>query len=188
MGPIQGDLQMIKNLIVYASRTGNTEKVANELAKNFERYGWECTLKKLPNNYDAKNPDFSFDDYDFTCVGSPVISELPEDQIRTVTYGSPGLKKLSLGPKCGIVFCTYGGIHLGPPEAAPALKLMEVELMHQCYNVIGSLAIPGSMGDRDLPDVYFSDLKERPNAGDMKAVAAFVDDIMIKLKDYPYYQ
>ena len=59
------------------------------------------TLKKLPKNYDAKNPDFSFDDYDFVCVGSPVISELPEDQIRTVTYGSPGPEKLSLGPKCG---------------------------------------------------------------------------------------
>ena len=180
---------MKKNLIVYASRTGNTEKVAKELAKNFERYGWESTLKKLPKNYDAKNPDFRFDDYDFVCVGSPVISELPEDQIRTVTYGNPGPKKLSPGPKCGIVFCTYGGIHLGPPEAAPALKLMEVELMHQCFNVIGSLAIPGSMkGDRDLPDVYFSDLNDRPNAQDMRDIAAFVDDIMIKLKDYPYYQ
>ena len=179
---------MKKNLIVYASRTGNTEKVANELASNFQRYGWESTLKKLPDNYDAKNPDFSFDDYDFACVGSPVISELPVDQIRTVTYGNPGLKKLSPGPKCGIVFCTYGGIHLGPPEAAPALKLMEVELMHQCYNVIDSLAIPGGMGDRDLPGVYFSDLKERPNAQDMKDVAVFVDNIMNKLKSYPYYK
>jgi flavorubredoxin len=179
---------MKKNLIVYASRTGNTEKIANELAKNFTRHGWENVLKKLPDKYDAKNPDFSFDDYDFACVGSPVISELPVDQIRTVTYGSPGLKKLSPGPKCGIVFCTYGGIHLGPPEAVPALKLMEVELMHQCFNVIGSLAIPGSMGNRDLPEVYYADLKERPNAQDMQNVATFVDSIMTKLKDYPYYQ
>jgi flavorubredoxin len=180
-----------KNLIVYASRTGNTEKVANELAKNFERYGWESILKKLPKNYDAKNPDFSFDDYDFVCVGSPVISELPEEQIRTVTYGSPEPQKLNPGPKCGIVFCTYGGIHLGPPEATPALKLMEVELMHQCYNVIGSLAIPGGRrdrGDRDLSDIYFTDLNDRPNAQDMKDVAAFVDEIMTKLKDYHYYQ
>ena len=68
---------------------------------------------------------------------------------------------------------------------------MEVELMHQCYNVIGSLAIPGGMrdmGDSDSRDIYFKDLKDRPNAQDMKDVAAFVDDIMIKLKDYPYYQ
>ena len=179
---------MKKNLIVYASRTGNTEKVAQELAKNFSRYGWENELKKLPDKYDAKNPDFRFDDYDFACVGSPVISELPLDQIRTVAYGSPGLTKLIAGPKCGLVFCTYGGIHLGPPEADPALKLMEIELMHQCFNVIGALAIPGGMGDRELPDVYFNDLKDRPNAQDMQKVATFVDDIMIKLKAYPYYQ
>ena len=178
---------MKKNLIVYASRTGNTEKVAHELAENFDRYGWESVLKKLPDDYDAKHPDFSFDDYDFVCVGSPVISELPLDQIRTVTYGNPPLKKLEPGPKCGIVFCSYGGIHLGPMEAAPALKLLEVELMHQLYNVIGSLAVPGGMGDFSNPDVYYSDLKDRPNEKDWADVAAFVDDAMGKLKAYPYY-
>lgn len=179
---------MKKNLIVYASRTGNTEKVANELAKNFERYGWENDLKKLPDSYDSKNPDFSFDDYDFACVGSPVISELPLNQIRTITYGNPGRDKLNPGPKCGVVFCTYGGIHLGPIEAAPALLLMEVELMHQLFNVIGSLAIPGSMGDYDNPNSYYGDLIHRPNGKDMVDVANFVDTTMRKLKDYPYYQ
>ena len=178
---------MKKNLIVYASRTGNTEKVAHELSENFDRYGWESILKKLPDDYDAKHPDFSFDDYDFVCVGSPVISELPLDQIRTVTYGNPPLKKLEPGSKCGIVFCSYGGIHLGPMEAAPALKLLEVELMHQLYNVIGSLAVPGGMGDFSNPDVYYSDLKDRPNEKDWADVAAFVDDAMGKLKAYPYY-
>ena len=86
---------------------------------------------------------------------------------------------------------TSGGIHLGPPEAAPALKLMEVELMHQCYNVIGSLAIPGGRhdrDDRDLPDISYRDPNDRPNAQDMKVVAAFVDEIMIKIKEYPYSQ
>ena len=179
---------MKKNLIVYASKTGNTEKVAKELAKNFERYGWTCDLKNIPDDYDVKNPDFSFDDYDFVCVGSPVISELPLDQIRTLTYGKPPLKRLDPGPKCGIVFCSYGGIHVGPMEAAPALKLLEVELMHQLYNVIGSLAVPGSMGDFDNPDVYYNDLINRPNDKDWEDVAAFVDEIMIKLKDYPYYK
>ena len=179
---------MKKNLIVYGSRTGNTDMIAKELAKNFEKHGWTNELKKLPDSYDAKNPDFKFDDYDFACVGSPVISELPVDQIRTVAYGSPGRHKLEMGPKCGIVFCTFGGIHLGPIEAAPALKLMEVELMHQSFNVIGSLAIPGSMGNREMPEVYFEDLKTRPNEQDLKDVAKFVDDIMIKLKDWPYYQ
>ncbi len=179
---------MKKNLIVYASRSGNTEKIAEALAKNFDRYGWESDLKKLPDDYDAKHPDFSFDSYDFACVGSPVISELPLDQIRTAAYGNPGMDKLTMGPKCGIVFCTYGGIHLGPIEAAPALKLLEVELMHQLFNVIGSLAIPGSMGEFCNPGSYFgSDIVGRPDEKDLKTVAVFVDGIMDKLRGYPYY-
>ncbi|MFC1534132.1 flavodoxin family protein [Thermodesulfobacteriota bacterium] len=179
---------MKKNLIVYASNTGNTEKVAKEIAKHFERHGWSNDLNKIPDDYDAKNPDFSFKDYDFVCVGSPIISELPLPQIRTVTYGEPGSHKLSLGPKCGLVFCTYGGIHLGPKEAEPALKLLEVELMHQKFHVIDSLAVPGKMGNISNPDWYFGDLQSRPNENDMKDIALFVDGIISRLKDYPYYQ
>ena len=179
---------MKKNLIVYASQTGNTERIAKEISKNFERHGWSNHLKKLSDDYDVNNPDFSFNDYDFACVGSPVRSELPLPQIRTVTYGKPGRRRLTPGPKCGIVFCTYGGIHLGPPEAEPALKLLEVELMHQEFNVIGSLAIPGKMKSGPIPEGFFKDLHNRPDENDIKNVASFVDEIMDKLKDYPYYQ
>lgn len=59
--------------------------------------------------------------------------------------------------------------------------------IHKLYNVIGSLAVPGSMGDFDNPDVYYNDLINRPNEKDWEDVAAFVDEIMVKLKDYPYY-
>jgi flavodoxin len=177
-----------KNLIVFASNTGNTEKVAKEIAINFERHGWSNDLKKLPNDYDAKNPDFDFKDYDFVCVGSPVNSELPLPHIRTVTYGKPELRKITPGPKCGLVFCTYAGVHLGPPEAEPALKLLELELMHQEFQVIGSLAIPGDLKGRDTSETYFGDLRNRPDERDLKNVALFVDEIMKNLKDFPYYK
>ena len=179
---------MKKNLIVFASKTGNTEKVAKEIGKNFERHGWRNILKKLPDDYDATHPDFDFNDYDFACVGSPVNSELPLKQIRTVTYGKPESRRIFPGPKCGLVFCTYGGIHLGPAEAEPALKLLEVELMHQGFQVIGSLAIPGKLGDKDNPEWYFGEMRNRPDERDLKNVALFVDDIMRKLKDFPYYR
>ena len=178
---------MKKNLIVYASNTGNTEQIAREIEKNFKRYGWSNDLKKIPPDFDTKNPDFDFDSYDFACVGSPVNNELPVQQIRTLTYGNPGPHKLTLGKKCGIVFCTYSGIHLGPKEAEPALKLLEVELMHQRFNVIGSLAIPGKGDHPANPEVFFADLHNRPDENDLKDVALFVDDIMNKLKDFPYY-
>ena len=53
---------MKKNLIVYASNTGNTEKIAIALKDDFDRYGWESTLKKLAEDYDTENPDFDFDE------------------------------------------------------------------------------------------------------------------------------
>ena len=66
---------MRKSLILFASNTGNTRKVAEELKRGFDRHGWEGVLKEIPEDYDVKNPDFDFDDYDFLSVGSPVISE-----------------------------------------------------------------------------------------------------------------
>ena len=51
---------MKRNLIVYASKTGNTEMVANEMAKHFETHGWTNDMKKLPDDYDTKNPDFQW--------------------------------------------------------------------------------------------------------------------------------
>ncbi|MBN2568437.1 MAG: hypothetical protein JXB42_03290, partial [Deltaproteobacteria bacterium] len=171
----------------YASNTGNTEKIARELENNFEKYGWSNELKKIPKDYDVKNPDFEFDSYDFVCVGSPVIKELPVKQIRRLTYGNPGPRKLTIGEKCGIVFCTYGGIHLGPKEAEPALKILELELMHQRFNVIGSLAIPGKICDTATDEIFFADLHKRPDDNDIKNVALFVDGIMSKLREFPHY-
>ncbi|MFC1863118.1 flavodoxin family protein, partial [Thermodesulfobacteriota bacterium] len=46
-------LIMRKNLILYSSLTGNTEMIAKELKKNFERYEWLCDLKKLDDDYDT---------------------------------------------------------------------------------------------------------------------------------------
>ena len=173
---------MKKNVIVYASNTGNTEKIAIELKKNFDRYGWDCTLKKLPNDYDFENPDFDFDDYDFVCIGSPVNLELPLPQVRKVMTSRPhGSHKIVPGPKCGIVFCTYGGIHLGPKEAEPTLKLLELDLEHLSFKVIGSLAVPGCIGDKYNPDWFHGDMRGRPNAEDLHKVETFVDDVMKKL-------
>jgi hypothetical protein len=73
------------------------------------------------------------------------------------------------------------GLHLGPKEAEPALKLLEVEVEHRLFKVIGSLAIPGSMGDSYDPEGYYGDTRGRPNTEDLKDVASFVEDIMKKL-------
>ena len=56
---------------------------------------------------------------------------------------------------------------------------------HLLFKVIGTLAIPGSMGDSYDPDGYYGDTRGRPNVEDLKDVASFVDDIMKKLDENP---
>ena len=73
-----------KNLIIYMSNTGNTEMIAKEIGKNFEKYGWENDFKKISKDYDVKNPDFSFQAYDFVCVGSPVHNGVAVQEIMEV--------------------------------------------------------------------------------------------------------
>jgi flavodoxin len=179
---------MKKNLIVYASRTGNTGKIAKEIGKNFEKHGWSNDLKKISAEYDVENPDFDLNDYDFICVGSLVFDALPLPRIRKLINSNTKEHKLTPGPKCGLVFCTYVGMHLGPAEAEPALKLLELELMHREIQVIGSIAVPGKMkGKESKPDWYFGDIENRPDESDLKNIALFVDDIMNELKANPYY-
>ncbi len=47
---------MKESLVVYASNRNNAKKVAIELKNNFDRYGWDRTLKKLPKDDDVENP------------------------------------------------------------------------------------------------------------------------------------
>ena len=43
-----------KGLVIYASWTGNTEKVALRFQKVFEKYGWECDMLKVTKHTDVK--------------------------------------------------------------------------------------------------------------------------------------
>jgi flavodoxin len=60
-----------KALILYASMTGNTEKVALRFKQTFEKKGWQCDMVKVDKNI-AANPPFNYKDYNFLCVGSYV--------------------------------------------------------------------------------------------------------------------
>jgi flavodoxin len=167
---------MKKCLILYASNTGNTEKVALEIRKGFERHGWQADLKKIPKDYDPDKLDFDFCDYDFLCVGSWVNFSLPVqwlvDVLRAPDVPS---RKVIPGPKCGAAFCTFGGGHLGPREADACLALLEVLFEHLGFASVGSIAIPGKFGNDPTPEWFYPDLQERPNTADLKRVSEFVD-------------
>jgi len=148
-----------KSLILYQSRTGNTEKVALRFKKVFEKKGWDCTLFKVGKDTDVVNPPIEYNDYDFLCAGSGIFKQLPPTEIIDIMFNvthpmefvgsKPGLVhvqgRIVPGPKNGIVFVTYNGDHLGPKEAEPALSLLELEIEHLKFKCIGKFACPGKM-------------------------------------------
>ena len=65
----KGEKMSQKCLIVYSSRTKNTEKVAFRFKDTFEKHGWECDAFKVTRKM-IQNPPlpFDFNEYDFVCV------------------------------------------------------------------------------------------------------------------------
>ena len=190
-----------KCLILYTSRSGNTEKVAKVFQKSFENNGWECDVFKITKSTDATKLPYKFEDYDFMCAGSPVFDgNAPQEIINAIrkasteqSKGDIPHEKIVPGPKKGIVFATYSGAHLGPKEAAPALKWLEVEMEHQKFECIGSFSCPGEMRmtrkpppdmaqkmkDRPKPSMetwWHGDIKGRPNEKDLLKAELFIED------------
>jgi len=204
---------MPKSLIIYSSYTGNTEKVALRFKKTFEKKGWDCDIFKIDKKTDINNPPFQYGNYDFLCVGSPVMIGLPASEIINVMtrnpqsphYYQPTIEefvmmrvknpdfiphppeklpentkppvgKLFPGPRKGIVFVTYGGIHLGPKEALPALTMLEVEMEHLNFKCVGSFSCPGKHGNHDTPDWWHGDIRNRPHERDLQKAEIFLEE------------
>lgn len=175
---------MPKSLIIYQSLSGNTKKVAMRFKQVFERTGWECDVLKVDNNTDV-DMKIDFDPYDFLCVGSAVIRQLPAEQIATLmfllTHGrrDPNDKtppppmslkesRIVPGPKKGIVFATYSGMHLGEKEAEPTLSLFDVEMEHLKFKCVGRFCCRGKF--MNIPE-----LLDRPNERDLLRAELFLE-------------
>jgi hypothetical protein len=192
-----------RSLILYASITGNTEKVALRFKKVFEKKNWECDILKIDDKTDIKQSASLFDckKYDFICVGSYVHKSLPSKQLIDVmrnnpqsVHSFPGLgqpdgsprqpvvhKKTILGPenKKGIVFVSYAGHEFGPIEAEPALALLKSEMDHLKFVCIGRFACPGKFGDPS--QAWFKDLNDRPHERDLLKAEIFLEEILEEL-------
>ena len=86
-------------LILYATMTKNTEKVATWFNETFNEYGWETNLIRImPNTNWAELQDVSyFDDYDLVCLGSPIVGgSVLQPIIKALSFGGGGaLEKTS---------------------------------------------------------------------------------------------
>ncbi len=80
-------------LILYATMTKNTEKVATWFNETFNEYGWETNLIRImPNtNWAELQEKLYFDDYDMVCLGSPIVGgSVLQPSIKALSFGGGG--------------------------------------------------------------------------------------------------
>jgi flavodoxin len=150
-------------LMIYWSKTGNTEKVATAIKQGLEEAGVQVTMQKP-----EEAEDIDYFDFDLVCVGAPSYSwHLPEPMTnflkkKFAAYRQQSKVKPSapkVPGKNALIFVTYSGPHTGIEEATPVGKDMRQFFEHIGFNVIdewyvlsefhGSLenSTKGRMGD-----------------------------------------
>jgi flavodoxin len=150
-------------LIIYWSKTGNTQKVAKAIKQGLEETGIQVTMKKPE---EAESLDYF--DYDFVCVGCPSYSWHPPEPMtaflkkKFAAYRQQGKIKPSapkVPGKNALIFVTWSGPHTGIDEATPVGKDIKQYFEHIGFTILnewyilsefhGSLenSTKGRMGD-----------------------------------------
>jgi hypothetical protein len=196
-----------RGLIMYASRTSNTAKVADRFKSTLERKGWQCDIFRIQQKGDPMDfPYYDFKGYDLICAGSGINMHVPYEELFEVIrvpryHGVPGVKELVKGtggqgplhekivlspdfPKC-ISFVTFGGMEFGPWEAQPALDLINVEMAHNRITPVGTFCCPGRFLPYDIPSTYYDDLLSRPNEKDLMRAELFIEEIQASIAYRP---
>jgi len=91
-----------KSLVMYASHTTNTAKVAERFKSTLERNGWQCDICKIEKDGDPLAFPYKIKDYDLVCAGSGINLHTPYAEliavIRIPRYGYDPLKVVNPVP------------------------------------------------------------------------------------------
>jgi len=173
-----------KALIIYYSRTGNTQKVAFAIERGLRKGGLETTIKRISEEFDE-----DYYDYDLVCFGTPVIHALPPSPVmklikrKFVQYRkSPSEVRVParrIPGKYALVFVTFSGTHVGVNEALPAGKFLVQEFEHLGFEVKGEWYVVGEFHGWKTGSTRgrMGDIRGRPNAEDL----ARIEEKTIKL-------
>jgi NAD(P)H dehydrogenase (quinone) len=134
----------LKVLIVYDSRTGNTEKMAFRVADAIKNSGLEAILKKVEEASVDELPKVHA-----LILGSPVYYGLPTGKIKQFLDESVKYHG-KLTNLVGGAFCSAGGTHTG--SETTILALIEAMLVHGMIvqgNPHGNHYGPASVGSPD---------------------------------------
>lgn len=161
-----------KSLIVYTSLTNNTHQVAQQLADTFQAYNVDVTMARLLPKYKGGDiAEYYPEDFDFLCLGSPIIAALPylnfnscvgnqEDyKQRNLMLHRRPMEERPLKNRYGIAFTTYGGTGNGPRECIATLEILKAYLRTYGHTPVGEFACCGKELRHNSVDMLGDKLK-----------------------------
>lgn len=163
-------------IIVYWSKTGNTEQVALAIQEGLQEAGANVLLKRV-----EEVGDIDLYTYDLVCVGFPSyqwsVPKPMDDWLRARfnAYRKQGRVKVGapVAPgKNALIFCTYSGPHTGIREATPAVLYAGQFFEHLGFAVRGEWSIVGEFhgSEENSTQGRLGDIRGRPNAEDLHGV------------------
>jgi flavorubredoxin len=180
----------MKSVIIYWSKTRNTEKVAFSIKDGLESAGVEVSLKKM-----EEAGDIDFYDYDLICFGFPSHQWHPPESVvvflknKFSEYRKHGYVKLG-APKVGkyaLIFCTYSGPHTGINEAVPAGKYVGQFFEHLGFTVLEEWYILSEFHGSEERSTKgrMGDIRGKPNEKDLRKVKQDVINLLERLNINP---
>ena len=149
----------MKSLVIYYSKTGNTEKVAKAIAK-----GLGARLAKI-------NEKINILEYDLICVGTPVYAFAPAEPVNEFIKKLPNLQG-----KKGAGFCT---MHIVGDKRT--LKALKVGMEAKGIKFLGGFSSKGlSNLIGDFGPRIFN--KGKPNEKDLERAENFGRKLLVRDK------
>ncbi len=166
----------MKAIIIYWSKTGNTEKVARALKDGLEETGMEVLLQNVEGIQDV-----DWYGYDLVCIGFPSYQwkvPKPMDEFlnkKFNSYRSTGHVKEGapkVPGKNALIFCTYSGPHSGIREAVPPVLYAGQFFEHLGFTVVGEWYVVGEFHGSLAASTQgkLGDIRGRPNEEDLRKV------------------
>jgi hypothetical protein len=163
-------------VVIYWSKTGNTEKTARAIGAGLEASGATVELRTVE---EAETVDYF--SYDLLCLGFPSYRWSPPQPVvgflkqKHQQYARQGRVQINASPVAdthALVFCTYSGPHTGIDEAIPAGKYAGQFFEHLGIQVLDEWYIVGEYHGNEEASTRgcLGDIRGRPTEEDLRRV------------------
>ncbi len=175
-----------KALVLFWTKNGNTEKVAQRIHDALQKAGMEVSISRI-----QKDLEVEYLDYNLIFLGAPVYENLSPKLVLTFLHKNrrrEGVELLASAPEtpgvAAVPFCTYGGGHTGYNEAEPMLKHIGQYFEHEGIRVVDYIAAVGVFPEADESyntEGRFGDIRQRPDEHDLIEIEGKVRGILRRL-------